>query len=448
MQTTTSHIKWAYAPLCFALLLAACSSTSDQANDNFALDEAAHVFEKKAAEVAYEVDPSMSDFTIEIPAPAVNPQWAHAGGNVSHAPGNVALAKAPVKVWSSDIGEGSSDDAKILAAPIIVEGTIYAQDAHGYVSAYSLSKGSRYWRVDLAPADSDNESMGGGLAWDSGVVFATTGYGQVLALRTTDGKIIWRQDVGSPLRAAPTVSDGRVFVISLENETHVFDAQTGRKIWHHRGIAEDASLLGASSPAVKGDIVVVPYSSGEIFGLRTQNGRLSWSEVLSVSRQVGALPAIADIRGLPVIANKRIYAISYSGRMAAIDQRSGGRIWERDLGGINTPSVVGEAIYVVTNDNKLVALSRQHGKILWSASLEVFDQEDLEDDLDVSWCGPVMAGGRLWVVNSIGVLAAFAPEDGGILYYKKVGDSFYLPPIVANQTMILLDDSGELLAFR
>lgn len=35
--------------------------------------------------------------------------------------------------------------------------------------------------------------------------------------------------------------------------------------------------MGASNPAVADDNLVVAYSSGEIFDLRTQNGRVAWT---------------------------------------------------------------------------------------------------------------------------------------------------------------------------
>ncbi|MGE0108266.1 MAG: PQQ-binding-like beta-propeller repeat protein [Bdellovibrionales bacterium] len=444
MRVSLHHVKLVSWSCLLPLILGACSLLGEEVSP-LPANNGAPVLESATSDKAH---PAMANFDIALPPQNVNPRWTQAGGDTSHAPGNMALSLAPIRFWSTDIGYGSSSDTKLLAAPIIVDGIVYTQDAHGYVSAFALSDGDRLWRTDLTPEEADNESMGGGLAWANGNLFASTGYGQLVALRDMDGSILWRQDVGSPLRAAPTVSSGRVFVISLENEMHVLDATTGHKIWHHRGIAEDASLLGASSPAVKDDIVVVPYSSGELFGLRTQNGRLSWSEVLSVSRDVGGLPAISAIRALPVIADKHIYAISHSGRMTAIDQRSGTRIWEQDIAGDNTPAVVGNAVYVVTNDNKLTALSRQHGKNLWSIPLEIYDKDDIEKDNILSWAGPTMAGGRLWVVSSNGILAAFDPTDGGILYYQKVGDSFYLPPIIADKVMLLLDDSGKLIALH
>ncbi|HBM90352.1 MAG TPA: pyrrolo-quinoline quinone, partial [Rhodospirillaceae bacterium] len=283
---------------------------------------------------------------------------------------------------------------------------------------------------------------------EDGILYVSTGFGDVLALRMSDGSVVWRQSLGEPLRCAPTIAQGRVFVISIENKTHVLEAKTGRVVWHHSGIAESASLLGAASPAVEGDTVVIPYSSGEIFGLRVQNGRLAWSEVLAVPRQVGALPAIADIRGLPVMVNKKVYAISHSGRMAVIDGRTGDRVWDKDLGGINTPCVVGAAVFIATNDNLLVALTRRQGKILWTQELQQFENASDPSSKRLVWYGPVMAGGRLWLTNSAGGLVSYAPDNGAILSDREIAGSFFLPPVVAGETMVLLSDDGYLYALR
>jgi outer membrane protein assembly factor BamB len=59
-----------------------------------------------------------------------------------------------------------------------------------------------------------------------------------------------------------------------------------------------------------------------------------------------------------------------------------------------------------------------------------------------------MAGGRLWLTNSLGELAAFAPETGAELFKKDVADSFFLPPVIANNTLYLLSDDGSLIAMR
>jgi outer membrane protein assembly factor BamB len=118
------------------------------------------------------------------------------------------------------------------------------------------------------------------------------------------------------VRAAPAIANGRVYVVGIDNELQALDERNGEVLWHHRGIAESATLMGASSPAVTPDGVIVAYSSGEIYDLRPENGRSAWNYTLTVPTQVGAMPAIADIRGLPVVDQDRVYAISQSGRRA------------------------------------------------------------------------------------------------------------------------------------
>lgn len=427
--------------------LAGCVSLDSLSLDVFKKDAEAAAEQAASATIpVYTADAGVEGFAFDLPAPAQGTRWAQAGGATTHAPGNPALAPVPESAWEADIGEGSGSQTRLLASPLVVDGVVYAQDAEGQVSAYALEKGERLWRVETVPGGT--VFMGGGIAWESGVLFATTGAGEVVALRSADGTVLWRRGLGKPLRSAPTIADGRVFVITLENETHVLDAQTGRPLWRHTGFAESAALLGASSPAVRGDMVVLPYSSGEIFGLRTQNGRLAWTEVLAVPRRTGALPSIADIRGLPVLDGKQVFAISHSGRFVAIDERTGNRVWEREIGGINTPCVIGNGVFVVTNDGALVAMTRQDGRIVWSTPLQTRRDPSEKDSKAVAWFGPVMAGGRLWVTSSGGSLAAFDPETGFALYDREIAKAFFLPPVVAEGVMALLDDDGILRVLR
>jgi outer membrane protein assembly factor BamB len=196
------------------------------------------------------------------------------------------------------------------------------------------------------------------------------------------------------------------------------------------------------------DSVIVAYNSGEIFALRVQNGRASWNYSLAAPTQVGALPAIADIRGLPVVDRGRVYAISHSGRMAAIDQRSGDRAWEADIGGIDTPVVAGDAVFLYGGDGQLMALTRDSGRVMWIKPLaKRADPKDKDSDR-VVWAGPVLAGERVWMVNSMGQLASFSPEDGAPIDTIDLGSPVYLSPVIADRTMYVMADDGTLIALQ
>ncbi len=427
-----------------AALLAACSDSTNKIGSTV---KGERISALEAAKML-EADKGLKDSKPTLPHSIVNFSWSQAGYDSEHAMPYAEVSAHPKMVWEQSIGEGSDSDFKLLAHPVIEHGVIYTMDAQGLVTARNAKTGDKNWEFDTTPKDSEDAAIGGGLAVDGGTLYATTGFGDVLALDAKNGAVKWKKALLKPLRAAPTVADNRIYVVSIDNDLNALDAKTGDSLWHQSGIAEAATLMGASNPAVSGDNVIAAYNSGEIFDLRVQNGRVLWDYSLAAPAQVGALPAIADIRGLPVIDHGVVYAISHSGRMAAIDQRSGDRLWEADIGGIDTPVVAGDAVFLYGGNGQLIALARDSGRAMWVSDLpQKVDPKDKDSDRLV-WSGPVLAGERLWMVNSAGKLASFSLNDGSALDSIDVGGAIYLPPIVADRTLYVVTDEGNLVALR
>ena len=392
-------------------------------------------------------DSQVAELAVRLPRPVVNADWAMAGGRPSHAMHHLALGDMPEIVWRADAGEGSGDNAVLTAPPIVAGGKVFTIDAEGMVSAFDAANGSRLWQVETAPEDENSAVVGGGLGYDKGRIFVGSGYAQVLALSAETGEQVWRANMPAPVRAAPTVSDGRVFIITLDNQAIALNAETGERLWGHAGISEVAGLVGGASPAVERDVVVVPFSSGEIFALRAENGRLLWTDNLTAVRRVDAISSLADIRGLPVIDREIVLAVSHSGRMAAVDRRIGARLWEKDIGGTQMPWVAGDYVFVVTNDAELVALTRKEGYIRWIARLPRFeDEEDRKGP--IFWSGPVLAGDRLIVAGSHGEAMSVSPYTGEVLGRFELPDGVSISPVVADNTLYILTDAAELLALR
>jgi len=268
-----------------------------------------------------------------------------------------------------------------------------------------------------------------------------------LALDPADGKVIWRSSVGAPVRSAPTVSDGRVFVVTVENELAVLAADDGRRLWVHNGIPETASLLGSASPAVEGEVVVVAYSSGELYALTVETGRPLWSDNLASTRNVDAVSTLADIRGWPVIDRGRVFAASHSGRMAAIDLRSGERAWEQELGSTHSLWVAGDYVYILSNDNELICLTRNEGKVRWVRLLPSYENEKKRKD-PMTWAGPVLGGDRLIVLSSDGGAVSISPYTGDPLGREDMSAGGYFAPVIADNSLYVLTDDAKLSAYR
>ena len=60
----------------------------------------------------------------------------------------------------------------------------------------------------------------------------------------------------------------------------------------------------------------------------------------------------------------------------------------------------------------------------------------------------MLAGDSLWVVNSEGELWRVSPAEGEATMFTEFKQPISLAPIVANQTLYILDDSGRISAFR
>jgi len=394
-----------------------------------------------------EPDPDLAKIPITLPAPVVNPDWPEPGGYPNHAMQHLSLPDSLTQVWTASTGEGASRYSRVLSHPIVEKGRVYAMDGAVQVSAYDAATGDRLWQVDLKPEDERGTSFGGGVAFWNDRLYASTGYAQVLALDPADGKVIWRSNVGAPVRSAPTVSDGRVFVVTVENELAVLAADDGRRLWVHNGIPETASLLGSASPAVEGEVVVVAYSSGELYALTVETGRPLWSDSLAATRSVDAVSALADIRGWPVIDRGRVFAASHSGRMAAIDLRTGERAWEQELGSTHSLWVAGDYVYVLSTDNELVCLTRNEGKVRWVRVLPSY-QDDKKRKDPMTWAGPVLGGDRLIVLSSDGGAISISPYTGDPLGREAMSAGGYFAPVIADNSLYVQTDDAKLSVYR
>lgn len=392
-------------------------------------------------------DPKLNALVITVPRPYDNNAWPDAGGYPDHAMYHLSLGNNLARAWTVSAGDGASRYGRVVAQPVVANGRIFTMDAQDIVTAFDEKNGKRVWRFDPQPKDADDTTYGGGVAVADDRIYIGTGYGQVLALDAATGKEIWRVKVSAPIHSSPTVANGRVFVITVENELNVLMAEDGRKLWTHNGIPEPAGLAGGASPAVASDVVVVPYSSGEIYALRIENGRTLWSDSLAAAQPVGTLSSLADIRGAPVIDRDRVLAISHSGLMVSIDLRTGDRIWEQDIGGMHAPWVAGDFIYVLSASNELLCLTRADGRVRWTRELPQWENEEKKKD-PIFWSGPVLAGDRLIVVASNGEAFSLSPYTGQALGRTEFPDGVFVNPVVADETLYVLTDEADLIALR
>lgn len=394
-------------------------------------------------ESSVKVDDDTKNMTIVLPLPEMGRDWPQLGGSEEHVIPHLSLQEEITPQWTASIGSGNGQ-GRLLSSPIVSEGVIYALDTVGKVASLDASTGQSRWQVDISPEGRDDAIIGGGLAFGDGKVFVTSPHAEVLALDAKTGKILWRIPTQSPVRAAPTFSEGRLYVLTISNQLEVLDSTTGNRLWDHAGITEFAGLLGTACPAVSKGVVVVTYSSGEIYALKAENGHQLWTETLSSTRRPDSLSSLSHIRALPVIDKNTVIIIGHNQKMAAYDLRRGERIWERSIGGLRTPAVVGDFIFMINSHNEIMCLTRDYGQVIWVRKLE----SDPDHPYKVSWDGPIVANNKLYIVSQNGILLALDPTNGATLTTTHLEASVSLAPFVAQETLYILTDDGNLMAFK
>lgn len=402
-----------------------------------------------ALENQLQADPSLANLPVTLPPPVDNADWPQPGGTPSGDFSHLALGEQPHIAWSVKVGEGKAGSSRIVAPPIVAGGRVFTLDAHGKAVAVDAKTGARVWTQQLAPKHEDPKAgYGGGLAYSDGRLFVASAFGFAAALDPATGKQIWRHSIGVPLRAAPVASGGHLFALTEDNQIYTLAASDGHEEWNYQGIVEPARLLADPSVAVERDTVIVPFSSGEIFALRVENGGVLWSDSLTRTGPQTSLSTLSDIAGRPVIDRNLVYAVSHSGRMAAIDIRSGERRWAVNLASADMPWAAGDFVYVITVDNDVVCLTRDGGKIKWVSQLPRFEKpKDKEDP--ITWSGPVLAGNRLIALSSRGAVQSISPLDGKLLGAPiDLKSGTFVSPVVAGRTLYVLTGDAQLVAIR
>ncbi|MCW5723572.1 MAG: PQQ-binding-like beta-propeller repeat protein [Maricaulaceae bacterium] len=437
-----------------ALSLAGCNTVSRinpfQGGDR--RDPSAPADERRISILAYEqalsADPEVTSRPANLPAPAANTAWPQAGGYPTHAMHNLSASGALNRAWERSIGRGSGRDSRVTARPVVAEGRIFALDASGQITAMDAGSGSVAWTQRLRSENRrDRVAFGGGLAYDGGRIYVHSGYTFLVALDAQSGAEVWRASALTPFYSAPTVIEGRVFVTTSDSEILAFDARTGDSLWAYQTISEPARIMSSPSPAVQGEIVLAPFASGEVVALRVQNGNPLWSDALTRAGALTAISAINDIAGSPVVYDGHVYAVSHAGLLAALDLRTGERVWTQSAGATQTPWVAGDWLYLVTSEGEVLCLDRRTGAIRWITQLETFANPRRRRDR-IAWAGPVMIDGRLLLAGSNGQAVILDAASGVEQRRIRLRGGVFIAPVVAGQTVYLLSDDARLTALR
>ena len=414
-----------------------------------------------ALQQALDPDPQYAALDIVVPPAFANAEWSQPGGEADHVMHHLSGPDTYAPAWTAKIGAGGDKRAPLTSPAVVSDRRVFTVDAEAVVRSFDTGTGEELWAQAMTPDMSESKrrffnfnrikpaqyGFGGGVAYEDGRVFMVSGFAIAAGMDATTGEVLWQVDLPAPVRNPPTAVNGKLFVLTTANQIVALDQVTGETIWTHESFEESARFLSTGSVAVDGDVVIAPFSSGEVVALDGLTGRLLWSATVARSSRLNALSNLNDIAGSPVIDRGGVFAVSHSGQLSAIDARTGRVAWEVALAGLNMPWVSGDFLFVVSVDGDLVCLSRDDGGVVWSKALPAFENPKKRKG-PITWAGPILVGETLILTSSAGTMIQASPQNGETLQSYKLNGPSTVPPVVADGTLFIVNNKGRLEAWR
>jgi outer membrane protein assembly factor BamB len=400
-------------------------------------------------QIAAEAPPENRVEAIKLPAATTNASWTQSAGSPATRVSHPAYSGALQPIWNANIGSAAGARSRITADPVVAGGRIYTLDAQAGVSA-TATNGTPVWQVDLVPPrDRGKEATGGGLAIANGTLFVTSGFGVLTALDAATGAQKWQQKLAADATGAPTVKNGVVFLVAGDSTAWAVDAETGRIKWQFDTTQSRNNILGAPAPAINDQVAIFGFGSGELQAAFRGGGFKVWDAVLSGQRPAIARSRVTGITGDPVIVGDTVFAGTQAGRLAALKASTGERLWTAREGVMGTVWVAGGSVFFVTDRNQLERASAEDGSRIWAVELPLFVKDRPRKQKAIYYHhGPVLAGGKLILASTDGVIRMFDPASGKLIGTGSIPGGAATAPVFAGGVMYIVSKKGVLYAYR
>lgn len=336
------------------------------------------------------------------------------------------------QLWKKDAGAGVGD-ARLSLRPAVTGRAVYAADYQGRVSAYARGKGHRIWRR------ATGRRISGGVEAAYGLVLFGTRDGKVVALSAETGEQRWQAPVGSEVLSAPVTDGRRVITQTLDGHVIALDADTGEQQWSFNVSVPVLTLRGTSSPVIAGDRVLAAFASGKLVALELANGATAWESQVAEPTGRSELDRLVDVDTNLLVAEGAVYAASYQGKLAVLDDSNGRPYWKRDMS-THTPMDLGNnALFIADDESRVHAVQPRTGDTLWR-----------QDKLRGRRLSGVVVHEGMPVTGDLDGYLHWLEADSGrpVAGLRHERESFAGAPVVHEDVLYALSRDGVLAAYR
>lgn len=335
------------------------------------------------------------------------------------------------RLWSVGVGDGQGKGLYRIT-PVIVGDRIYAAGSDGEVRAVDRQGGKTLWKREL------DSGLSGGVGHHEGMLLLGGNDGEVIALDAETGEERWLSRVSGEVLAPPQ-GDGRVVVVqTYDGKLYGLDYKSGTRLWNYDSNVPVLTIRGTSTPILSNGVAFAGFANGRVFAFDASSGAVMWEARVAIPQGRSEIERIVDVDGAMALVGTELYVASYQGRIAALDARTGRKIWQRNISSFNGVSQGFGNVYVAEETGAVTAHLRNGQGIRW--------QQDV-----LEWRGlsrPIPVSSYLAVADFEGYVHLLSQVDGEILArVRPDSDGIRADMLSVGSTLYVYGNSGKLQAY-
>lgn len=296
------------------------------------------------------------------------------GGGMAYSDGKLYVTSGYRLVAQLDAATGATGwrhevDQAIHGAPTLAGGRVMAVAIDNQLMTFDAATGEQGWTYQ-ALSEPSRILAASSPAVSGDTVVAAFGSGELIALRVANGNDLWNEALSRSSRTnalseirdiagRPVIYQGDVYAVSHSGVFAATDLRTGAPRW-------TLPVTAITTPWPAGDVVYVVSRNGEVICVSRENGQAYWVRDLNEGAPtrrrrmlgIGSRAVGLPVWSSPILASNRLITASDTGRLAALNPKTGAVERQLNLG---SPVRIGPVasngmVYIVTDEAELIAL--------------------------------------------------------------------------------------------
>jgi outer membrane protein assembly factor BamB len=305
--------------------------------------------------------------------------------------------------------------------------------------------------VSCLPGGTQSAGGWAGTAIRDGIIYAGTLDGRVVALNSSTGELVWdypiattttsgglscgETSVPTAIYTTPVVDMDMVYIGTYSGEVYALNIGDGDSKWVYppKGQGYIGAVVGR--PVIANGIIYVSSSDGNVYAVNTTNGKFKWKTGDTLADKLWTSPTIED---------DTLYVSTLDGHIYALSSETGDLLdwsFEADAGFASSPVIYKNAIFTGSFDRYLYAINIGSDAPMWK-----FPKEEPADNW--FWASPVISEGIVYAGCLDGTVYAIEAETGGKLWEFDTGKAIISSPVLLDNLLIVIDESGTMYVFN